>query len=156
MHVRNFLLIVFAIVLFFACHKKSSNKSQVIAKEAVKSEPKIDSTIKNAIIDTQIDMATTGAFYKIDSIKINEDILSVFVNYSGGCKTHSFDLYSNGMYAKSMPPQLSLCLKHNNNGDNCRGLLLQELKFNVSNLKYAGKSTVVLKLADKKVTYLVK
>lgn len=153
---RNITFILLATVLFFACHKKSINKSQSTNNEAETSATKIDSTIKNAIIDAQVDMASTGAFYKVDSIKINGDILSIFVNYSGGCKEHVFDLYSNGMFGKSLPPQLSLCLKHNNNGDNCRGLLFKELKFNVSPLKYPNKNSIVLKLADKRVTYQVK
>lgn len=154
MYLKNTLFILLATILFFACHKKSINKSHATTTE--KSEKQADIPVKSAIVDTDTDMTDKGSLYAVDSIKINEDILSVFVNYSGGCETHSFDLYSNGMYAKSMPPQLSLCLRHTNNNDNCRELILKELKFNVANLKYAGKSTVVLKLADKKVTYLVK
>lgn len=154
MYVKHTLVILLATILFFACHKRSINKSQATATE--KSEKNTDFPVKNAIVDAETDMADKGALYTVDSIKINEDVLSVFVNYSGGCESHSFELYSNGMYAKSMPPQLSLCLKHTSNNDNCRELILKELKFNVANLKYAGKSTVVLKLADKKTTYLVK
>jgi hypothetical protein len=84
---------------------------------------------------------------------VNENILSVYVNYSGGCKPHVFDLVSNGMYSKSLPPQISVCLKHANNGDACRKLIMRELKFDISKLKYAGNKTVVVKLGDKEVNY---
>jgi hypothetical protein len=154
MYVKHTLVILLATTLFFTCHKRSINKS--LATTTEKSEKQADIPVKNVIVDAETDMADKGALYTIDSIKINEDILSVYVNYSGGCESHSFELYSNDMYAKSMPPQLSLCLRHTNNNDNCRELISKELKFNVANLKYAGKSTVVLKLADKKITYLVK
>jgi len=97
-------------------------------------------------------MTSTGAPYKVDSISIDGDILSVFVNYSGGCKEHTFDLVSNGMYAKSMPPQISVVLKHTNNGDNCRELVMKELKFDVSPLKYKGGNVTVIKLGDKTAT----
>lgn len=150
---KHTFFILLAITLFFACHKKSIDKTQ--SSKTEKSVKNADMPVKNAIVDAETDMAEKGAPYTVDSIKINQDILSVFVNYSGGCENHSFDLYSNGMYAKSMPPQLSLCLKHTNNNDNCRELITKELKFNVANLKYAGKSTVILKLGDKKVTYQV-
>ncbi len=147
--------------LFSSCHKKQINQTTSspasVAVEPTKPPQEAAlPEIKNAIVDAETDMANTGAMYTVDSIKINNDTLSVFVNYSGGCKEHSFDLYSNGMYAKSLPPQLSLCLKHTNNGDACRKLVMKELKFTINNLKYPGKNTVVLKLGDKKATYSTK
>lgn len=136
-------------LLFGACHKKAStNSSAVGAKKEEKKEQ-----IKNAIVTPEIDLTNTGNAYVIDSLALSGDILSIFVNYSGGCKEHSFDLYSNGMFAKSLPPQLSLCLKHTGNDDACRELIMKELKFNVSTLRYSGKNTVVLKFKDKRVTY---
>lgn len=145
-------------VLFFSCHKKqisqTNTSSAVVSTE--KSETKATAAqpeVKNAIVNAETDMTNTGSMYNVDSIKVTNDTLSVFVNYSGGCKEHSFELYSNGMYAKSLPPQLSLCLRHTGNGDACRKLIMQELKFNINNLKYPGKNTVVLKLGDKKATY---
>jgi len=110
-------------------------------------------SVKSASVDPQADMSVTGAAYNVDSISLSGDVLSVFVNYSGGCKDHSFELISNGMYAKSMPPQVSVILKHTNNGDNCRKLVMEELKFNVAALRYNGGKTTVIKMGDKKVTY---
>jgi hypothetical protein len=143
-------------VLFIGCHKKPLNKTADRSATVEKTENKQAASpeVKSAIVDAGTDMAASGAMYNVDSMTINNDTLSIFVNYSGGCKEHTFDLYSNGMYAKSLPPQLSLCLKHTNNGDACRKLIMKELKFNVSNLKYAGKKTVVLKLGENKVTYI--
>ncbi len=109
--------------------------------------------MKNVTVDAQADMSTTGAAYNVDSISVEGDVLSVFVNYSGGCKEHSFELLSNGMYAKSLPPQISVCLKHTNNEDNCRKLVMQELKFNIAALHYKGNGATIVKLGDKKVTF---
>ncbi|MGZ4061154.1 MAG: hypothetical protein ACXVPU_19135, partial [Bacteroidia bacterium] len=96
---------------------------------------------------------STGSPYNVDSLAVNGDILSIFVNYGGGCKEHTFELVSDGMYSKSLPPQISVCLKHTNNSDNCRKLVMRELKFNISKLKYTGSKTVTIKLVDKQINY---
>ncbi|MDF2436852.1 MAG: hypothetical protein K0Q95_1228 [Bacteroidota bacterium] len=113
-------------------------------------------TIPKAILDPAADIADSGRPYQLDSLSLNSDTLSVFVNYSGGCEKHTFQLISNGMYAKSMPPQLSLCLKHSANDDHCRQQIMQELKFDVSGLRYKGSHTVILKLSDKNIRYSAK
>jgi len=145
-------------VLFFSCHKKemSGSAKETTATTTASVSPSNPSAteIKNVTVDPAADMVNTGAPYSVDSVGISGDILSVFVNYSGGCKDHSFELLSNGMFAKSLPPQVTVCLKHTNNDDACRKLVMQELKFNVSGIKYkSGNGTTVIKLGDKQVTY---
>ena len=149
-------IIILSFTFFGACHKKELPKTSV--KDKLSPEKTITSTvIKDAIINPDVDMSNTGNAYTIDSLKIIADVLSVFVSYPGCCTENSFELYSNGMYAKSLPPQLSLCLKHTSKGDPCRRLVTQELKFNILKLKYPGKNTVILKLGDtKRVTYISK
>lgn len=148
---------IFSLALITACHKKTRT-----ARIACGHNPTITklnnndtSQIKMVIVDRNINMSDTGTAYTIDSVKINNDILSLFVNYSGGCKTHSFELLSNGAYAKSLPPQVSISLKHIGNDDACRQLITQELKFNVSKLKYQGQNTVILNLRNKARIYYV-
>jgi len=154
---KNFtIIILLSTTLFLACHKKEMAKNTVAA-ESKQENKNSTPVIKEAIIDSEVDLVNTGAAYNIDSIKIDDDVLSIFVNYSGGCKEHSFELYSNGMYAKSLPPQLPLSLKHTNNDDSCRELVTQELKFNINKLKYPGKNTVILKVGEKqRVSYITK
>lgn len=134
--------LAFILILVTACHNKSMTQSA-------------DTTPKtNEVkIDPATDMSATGAAYRLDSLSLNGDVLSVFVNYSGGCKEHTFELISNGMYAKSMPPQISLCLKHTNNEDMCKKLVVQELKFNISKIKYERSKSLVVRLGDKGLNY---
>lgn len=159
MHKHVILIIIFLIPFFFACRKKGMAKTTGKSKQISISKPVVQEPadtiplVKSAIVDPETDMTNTGSPYSVDSMKIEGDTLSVFVNYSGGCKKHSFDLYSNGMYAKSLPPQLTVNLKHNGYDDGCRKLIMEEVKFDVSNLKYAGKNTVILKLSDQRITY---
>lgn len=154
---KHFIIVILSsVTLLLACHKKEMSK-KAVAHQTTSENIKTAPVIKDAIIDPEADIMDTGGAYNIDSLQINADILSVFVNYSGGCKEHSFELYSRGMYGKSLPPQLSLCLRHNNNGDACNDLVQQELKFNIVKLKYSGKNTLILKLGDKqRITYISK
>ena len=143
--------------LFISCHNKkmsdTSNETPA-ANTTAANQNNASADVKAVTVDPKADMMNTGASYSVDSLAISGDILSVFVNYSGGCKEHSFELLSNGMYAKSMPPQATVCLKHTNNDDACRKLVMQELKFNVSGIKYkGGNGTTVIKLGDRQVTY---
>ncbi len=110
----------------------------------------------NIIVDPKVDMTLTGAPYGVDSLSVNGDILSIFVNYGGGCKEHDFELYSSGMYAKSLPMQVGVCLKHKNNGDACRKLIFRELKFNIAKLKVAGNKSLIVKLDNRQVNYKAK
>ena len=143
-------------VLLLSCHDKAATASANSNSAAAAGNTKQAdaATVKAVTVDPAADMTATGAAYTVDSISIKENILSVFVSYSGGCKEHAFELLSNGMYAKSLPPQISVVLKHTNNGDNCRELVMKELKFDVSALKYKSGNTTVIRLGDKKANYI--
>jgi hypothetical protein len=153
---KKIIILFSGAILFsaYSCHKKAMVKKESASAPQSNSSGQVDE-IRKATVDAAADMGTTGSPYKVDSLSITGDVLSVFVNYSGGCKEHSFKLLSNGMYAKSMPPQLSLCLQHSGNDDQCRKLVMQELKFDVSDLRYKSGNTVILKIGDKKVNYTV-
>lgn len=145
------IIISLSVVLFLACHKKGMTGSNTIAPIS-KTSNNDQSEIKNVIVDSNLDIANIGgALTNVDSLAISGDVLSVFVEYSGGYKKHSFDLFSNGMYAKSLPPKLTLFLKHTDNDDGCRGLINQELKFNISAIKYT--SSLSIKVANKFIKY---
>ena len=149
---RNYCTIGIIVLSIFlgACHKKAMDQT------AKPDATDVSESVKSIVVDAQADMMAIGDVYQVDSLTVNENILSVFVNYSGGCKPHVFDLVSNGMYSKSLPPQIAVCLKHANNGDACRKLVMRELKFDISKLKYSGNKTVVVKLGDKEVNYTSK
>lgn len=141
---RHILLYLFFVTAFIACHKKTHpSKSNMV--------------IQMVIVDSSIEKGKTGDPYVIDSVKINDDILTVFINYSGGCKEHSFELYSNGAYAKSLPPQTSVYMVHKGNGDACRELIHQTLQFDLSAIKYSGQNTVIVHVGENhKVRYTYK
>ncbi len=138
---------LFFSVLIFSCHTRARTvRTQCGHNPTITKLNNDTSKIEMVIIDRNSNMADTGVAYIIDSMKINNDILSLFVKYSGGCGVHSFQLFSNGAYAKSLPPQTSVCLRHTNKEDACRQLISEELKFNISKLKYQGQNTVIINI----------
>lgn len=148
---KKIIVILLSVSLFSCHHKKMTDSAKTETKATAPEEVK--EIIPQVTVDATADMVNTGARYTVDSIALNSNMLSVFVKYSGGCKEHTWDLKSNGMYAKSLPPQISVCLTHTNNGDACRELIIKEIKFDIAKLKHPNNKTVVVKLGDKQVTY---
>lgn len=131
------------LVAFFSCSKKANEVMQQTSS----------SLTRELIIKQDVVISETGNPYAIDSVKINKDTLSVFVNYTGGCKEHNFDLFFNGKYAKSYPLKATLCLKHNANEDKCKKLVMQELKFIITSLKESSTQTLTLIIGTNYITY---
>jgi hypothetical protein len=74
---------------------------------------------------------------------ISDSTLTLKVSYSGGCEVHSFELIGSKMIQKSLPPIRGIMLIHNSNNDDCRAIVEQELRFNVSKFKYPGSSIIL-------------
>ncbi len=60
------------------------------------------------------------------------------VEFGGGCEDHEFGVWWSGAVAKSLPPQVSLELKHDDHGDPCDGWLSETLWIDMSPLHGAG------------------
>ena len=91
--------------------------------------------------------------FEVSNAYLNENILSIVVNYSGGCKDHEWALKGSTSYLKSLPPKKGIFLEHNSNEDVCRTFITDTLKFNIEKLKYPGKVsdyTVIIQLGNYK------
>ncbi|MFZ6052692.1 hypothetical protein [Halocola ammonii] len=94
--------------------------------------------------------------YDIDSIWMAGDTIHIKVQYGGGCEEHEFKLMTNGDYAKSMPPQMTLHLEHENNNDRCRALIMKELKFDLKPIRNPSAENLLIRingLQNDPVTY---
>jgi len=110
--------------------KSAADQTETIntkEKEAI-SVVEIDPTYKNI---------KTDSFTLLES-NVEGDNLILLVQYGGGCEEHEWKLKTNGAYAKSLPPQITLNLEHNANGDMCRALLTDTLEFNLEPVRYPG------------------
>ena len=98
------------------------------------------------IIDNTFRPGNNKSTYKIKSATIARNILSLNISYTGGCKEHSFELISNGLYAKSLPPQITTYLKHQSNDDTCEKIIEKTITYDISKLQYPGQHTLLIKI----------
>lgn len=138
---RPFFLFTLLFLGVSACKTGKDSKAEQSNTQEQKSEMN-ETKHPLAVIDRELFSSESDVF-TIKSNELNGDIMSLTVTYSGGCEEHSFELVSNGAYAKSLPPQCRLRLIHDGNNDNCRSLIETKLNFNVKDLQYPGTKELV-------------
>lgn len=62
---------------------------------------------------------------------IEGDTLTLTVEYGGGCRVHRFALLVDPIFRESDPVQMSARLAHDADGDLCRALLREDLRFDL-------------------------
>lgn len=78
-------------------------------------------------------MPAESDHFTVNDLAIKEKILQIELQYAhGGKDDHTFDLYTNQMMMKSMPPKMNLFLQHNANGDMGKALKTETLFFDLS------------------------
>jgi len=63
------------------------------------------------------------------------DTLTLPIQYGGGCRVHRFGLLIDPAFRESHPVQVTARLAHDADGDLCRALLGQDLRFDLSPLR---------------------
>ncbi len=97
-------------------------------------------------------LATDNA--QIKSAVIASDVLTVVAQYGGGCKQPDFKLFGSNRFLESFPPQADIVLSHNANGDLCKALITDSLRFSLTRLReayqssYGSKGTLLLRLHE--------
>jgi hypothetical protein len=88
----------------------------------------------------------------IKSASLDGNILSVEVEYSGGCQKHWIELMGSFAVMKSLPPKRTIKLIHGANDDTCRELITESLQFDISLFAMDQKSgsEIILVLDDYK------
>ena len=69
----------------------------------------------------------------ISNVTFLKTILSLSVNYGGGCKEHEFAMFGDIALLKTAPPSVNIYLSHNANNDNCKSLITEKIHFNMTN-----------------------
>jgi len=130
------IVITFLSISLFSC-----NSTKQITQE--------HTDIKNVILNQSLNPKTLiFNTFIIKKVSIKDNILSLYISYTGGCKKHSFDLISKGEYTKSLPRSLQLYIKHNNNDDNCTENIKESFNFNISSLKLLNTQSLSLKITN--------
>ncbi len=143
------LTLLMAIALV-QCKSKEAVSTSNETETAITTDTETETPeVKTIVIDRDHRFTETDAFI-IQSLSINEDLLTVKVTYSGGCEEHGFTMYSNEMIKKSLPPKHTLFLEHESNDDNCRALITQDLIFKLDNVQLGGSGTVIFNINNHK------
>ena len=110
--------------------------------------------VPKATVATDLSSYNDSSPIGIEDVEVAGNKMSITIKYSGGCKEHAFELVGHRMITKSIPPQRSIKLYHNNNGDDCRELINDILIFDISAFA-VGDQEVSLKLDgyDKTISY---
>ena len=129
--IKNILI---ATVLIFSISCANSKRAKQKAMKEI---------LPVVLTDDFSSYARNNSETKILNAFISDSTLTLKVSYSGGCETHGFELIGSNMIQKSYPPIRGIMLIHNSNNDDCRELVEQELRFNVSEFKYPGSSIML-------------
>lgn len=129
---KSFRIVFIVIVLHILNISCNSNKNTTLDKHQ-KGSP--------VIIDSSFYTENKNMRMNILNMQLNKDILSIEINYSGGCKEHSFNLYTNGLVVNN---NMQLFLVDTQNEDFCKMLITDTLNFNLKNLRKINKDKLYL------------
>lgn len=144
---------ILLLIAIFSCtsSKKMKNSNN---EEKLKSTQNKEEIIQKILIDKNYTIPEK-LDYTINSVNLVENIFEINVTYIGGCGEHSFELLFNQMYAKSLPVQATLYLKHNSTNETCAQEINKTLKYFALNVKHPVNKIVICKIYsfDSKFTY---
>jgi hypothetical protein len=114
--------------------------------------------------ESAIQKLKINTFFLKEATLIDNDILSIIVSYSGGCKKHDFTLSTVPRFiSTNSSDEVNLVLAHENNGDVCKKIVKEHLYFDLLPLKeryqqvYGIKaSSIVLRLMNASINYQFK
>tara|TARA_R110002050_G_scaffold220557_1_gene356397 strand:- start:5408 stop:5905 length:498 start_codon:yes stop_codon:yes gene_type:complete len=143
--------IIFSFIVLFAVVSCKSKKTATIATtepveelELTETHPRDSSELLEINVSESNDMRNRGDSYNILAANIIKDELWIDVSYGGGCKEHQFDLMFNNAYIEKESktgeifPRIQLTLKHHANGDACRSIVREKIRFNLKGVQDKG------------------
>lgn len=121
------LLLIFSLMILVSCKTARERK-------AAQNDPGLP---LGELVD-DLEQYGNSADCSIMKVAVEGNIMTINVEYSGGCEKHEFRLLGSVMIQKSLPPRRGIRLWHDNKGDSCRGIVEEELKFDISAFAYEG------------------
>ncbi len=115
-------------LLFISCSEDESGpSSQGVDLELDVNQNRLDS-IMVGFNNSEIQSDN----FSLYSAKIVDSTLYIGVGYSGGCKSHQFELVWPEVINAIFPPDFSVILLHDANGDQCEAFLQELIEFDLS------------------------
>lgn len=73
--------------------------------------------------------------FRVDSVEVRDDVLSVFGTHGGGCEAHEYAAVAWNGWLESNPVQVGVLIAHEDHDDPCDALLYPELRFDLDALR---------------------
>jgi hypothetical protein len=102
----------------------------------------IPSEAPQILVGDEADIHTRSAPFEVAYAEVIHDLLMLQVSYSGGCEDHNFEVHSNGKFTAHYPPEVTVHIKHFDNGDRCRGMIDEKRYFDLKGLQYPGTNSI--------------
>ena len=139
---KQTILILVCCTALWACKNNGQKTAQTEAPKPVPTA-KVVEKVKDIIVANH---EAGKPDFRVLEMTNENDVLTVVVQYGGGCEEHDFNAYFSGGWAKSLPPQAAISLEHlNPNNDRCRSIVRDTFHFNMQPLQYGGAKEVVVK-----------
>lgn len=130
------LLLIFSLLVLSSCHS---------SKDLGQKEEKTEQvTTGIPAVKTEIGFSRETDPCRIYSLDVSGTVLNIAVEYGGGCREHSFELYTDGVIMKSLPPKQRFFLKHDADSDMCKALIRDTLSFELNGIRPTGTELVVI------------
>lgn len=105
-----------------------------VQNEVLNAKLRINEEVFNTINANRRNNISKGEAYSINNVKRVGDFLQINLSYSGGCKTHDFEIIWDGIVYKDKPCHMNLLLIHNANNDTCEALITKTIIVNLEEL----------------------
>ncbi len=148
-HVKYYLLLVSAL-LTFSCDDKS--------EQTIKDNQDSEVNYHILIGETAGQVLQSDPIQLESATQLQNGIVELDVQYSGGCEEHSFDIYWNSSIALSNPPQITLIITHNANHDLCEAAIRDKLSIDLKeffDLDLAYRALIRIKTFDNSQSIIV-
>ncbi len=152
------LSIICGFLLLVSCHSKKiiESKPDPVPNdvELTVDEPRDSTSILPIQLDKNVNLTGFQDPYTIVNAEIKDGLLWLQTSYGGGCREHEFKMVFNGIYVPRQDQEtdvselVSLKLGHNGNGDACRSIVRQNIRFDLKPLQKEGVNNLVIRLSN--------
>ncbi len=130
---KFFLFIIIAVFSIISC---SDNQDDFDLTSLINSNLvlQLDKGIFDKINNNRKSNISEGDNYTIKESKRERDNLQIVLEYSGGCKVHTYEIIWDGIIYSDDPCKINLLLIHRGNFDNCEALITDTINIDLKEL----------------------
>lgn len=125
---RQIFGIIAMILLINACNSQLTENPQ--EKDSDILILRDQGTYESVLLDLEQDKINSDGF-QLHEVNVLNQELKIKVSYGGGCEAHNFQIIWPEIITMIYPPDISVVLMHDNNGDTCEAYFTETLSFSL-------------------------